>query len=175
MRGSFPLYLGLLVLILSGFLFWVSARQRKKTALPGGKVIYADTQKWGEVTDPLYDSNLDLTGKPDYLVQHGREIIPVEVKSSRISVSPYDSHIFQLAVYCYLVERTYGYRPPYGIIKYANKTFRIDYTDSLESSLLDVLADMRRYAGRTSVNREHTDSARCAGCGYREKCNQALV
>ena len=43
-----------------------------------------------------------------------------------------NSHIYQLASYCLLVEKTYGKRPPYGIIHYKDQDFAIDYTQELE-------------------------------------------
>ena len=43
-----------------------------------------------------------------------------------------------------LVEKTYGKRPPYGIIHYSDRDFAIDYTPELEFALMDLLADMRR-------------------------------
>ncbi|OQY31546.1 MAG: CRISPR-associated protein Cas4 [Chloroflexota bacterium] len=168
------LYLAFFVFLAAIVLFWVSQRQRQSTAMPPGKVIYADTRKWGAVENPLYDAVLKLTGKPDYLVEHGGEIIPVEVKSSKVRNEPYDAHVFQLAVYCKLVETEYRRRPSYGILHYPQKTFRIDYTEELEDSLLDVLADMRRDEFRTSVPRDHQVLARCAKCGYRAKCDQSL-
>lgn len=168
------LYLAFFVFLTAIVFFWMSSRQRQSSALPRGKVIYADTRHWGPVEKPLYHAGLKLTGRPDYLVEHGSEMIPVEVKSSRILSAPYDSHIFQLAVYCKLVETEYGHRPPYGILQYPQKTFRIDYTEELEDSLFDVLADMRRNEFRTNVKREHQVLARCAKCGYRSKCNQSL-
>ena len=97
--------LGLFLLAL--VLFFLSARTRRDAGLPGGKVMYADTGKWEKVEKPLYDPVTQVAGRPDYLVQHGREVIPVEVKSGSAPDSPYDSHIFQLAAYCLLVAVSY--------------------------------------------------------------------
>ena len=165
----------IITLIVALLLLWQAARQRKSAGLPGGQVIYADTRDWGAVEKPLYDPFLGLTGKPDYLVKKGRQIIPVEVKSSRISDSPYDAHIFQLAAYCYLVERDTKIRPGYGILHSPNRTFRVDYTPELESSLLELIAEMRYQEHRTVVNRSHEWPQRCAGCGFEENCNQSLI
>ena len=68
-------------------------------------MIYTDTRGWSAVEKPLYDPVIGLTGRPDYLVKKGKDIIPVEVKTSRTPEAPYDSHIFQLAAYCLLVAR----------------------------------------------------------------------
>ena len=169
----FPFALFLLAVAL--LLFWQSDKQRKQTGLPGGRVIYTDTRGWGIVDKPLYDRKLRLTGKPDYLVERGAEIIPVEVKSGQAPKAPYDSHIYQLASYCLLVERTLGKRPSYGIIHYENRDFAIDYTPELEASLLEVLAEMRRDERRSDVACSHASPARCRGCGYREICDQRLA
>jgi CRISPR-associated exonuclease Cas4 len=169
------LYAILLLFFLAIIFFWQSGRQRKEAGLPGGRVIYTDTRGWGKLERPLYNDLLGLTGKPDYLVQEKGQIIPVEVKSGRAPESPYDSHIYQLAAYCLLVEKSYGKRPPYGIIHYENRDFAVDYTPELESSLLDLLAEMRRDELKREVERSHEQAARCARCGYKKACDQSLV
>jgi len=163
--------LGLLALVL----FWQASRQRASTGLPGGRVIYADPSQWGPVEKPLYDPKTGLTGKPDYLVQKAnRQVIPVEVKTGRAPAAPHDSHIFQLAAYCYLVEQSLGTRPPYGIIHYPQRTFAIDYTSDLENALLDLLAEIRIQDRRSETARSHDQPGRCAACGFRSVCDQRL-
>lgn len=168
-------YLAIFLVLIALVLFWQASRQRKAAGLPGGRVIYSDTRFWGPVEKPLFDGLLGLTGKPDYLVVQGVYTIPVEVKSGRAPAEPYDSHIFQLAAYCLLVERTFGKRPPYGILHYSNRTFAIDYTQALESALLDVLAQMRIQERQGEAGRSHEQAARCARCGYRGHCDQRLA
>ena len=167
--------LALLLTLLALFLLWQAARQRKAAGLPGGRVIYADTRAWGAVEKPLYDAELGLTGKPDYLVESGKGIIPVEVKSARVGSAPHDSHIFQLGAYCLLVQRSTGKRPPYGILHYPNRTFAIDYTPALEAAVLDLLVEMRQGEKRGNVDRSHDQPARCARCGFRSVCDQRLA
>jgi CRISPR-associated exonuclease Cas4 len=167
-------YLALALVILGLILLWQSGRTRRAAGLPGGRIIYTDTRAWGKNEKPLYVNSLGLTGKPDYLVRQGEHIIPVEVKSGRAPQSPYDSHIYQIAAYCLLVERVYGERPPYGIVHYTDRDFAIDYTPELEKSLLALLDEMRRDSRRQNVERSHQTSARCRGCGYRTICDDAL-
>ncbi len=168
--------LALILLLLALFLFWQSSRQQADAGLPGGRVIYSDTRAWGApLEQPLFNKELGLTGKPDYLVQQNGQIIPVEVKTGRTPEAPYDSHIFQLAAYCLLVEKTYGKRPPYGIIHYPTRDFAIDYTPTLESSLMELLAEMRRDERRDDVARSHVEAGRCVRCGFREACDQKLA
>ena len=168
------LLIALLLLAAALGLFWWVHRRQKALGLPGGRVIYADTQRWGPVEEPLYDASLGLTGRPDYVVRQGNGVIPVEVKSSQVADGPYDAHIYQLAAYCKLVEHAYGKRPPYGILHYTNRTYAIDFTPQLESALLDLLARMRAQERRTNIPRSHTQPARCRGCGYRSICDQRL-
>lgn len=168
-------YLILLLFILAGIFLWYADRQRKSAGLPGGRVIYTDTRGWGTLDKPLYDTVLELTGKPDYLVQRENAIIPVEVKSGRAPEAPYDSHVFQLASYCLLVEKTYGRRPPYGIIHYENRDFAVNYTRELESALMELLAEMRQDDDRREVSRSHDQVSRCTRCGYRNVCDQSLA
>lgn len=168
-------YLILLLFILALLFFWRSDRQQKAAGLPGGRVIYTDTRGWGEVEKPLFYPALELTGKPDYLIEKNGQIIPVEVKSGRAPEAPYDSHIYQLASYCLLVEKTYGKRPPYGIIHYENRDFAIDYTRELESALIELVADMRVDELKKDVPRSHEQPPRCKRCGFRNVCDQKLA
>jgi len=169
------LYIALFIVLLALIFFWQSGKQRREAGLPSGRVIYSDTDTWGKLERSLYYPPLKLTGKPDYLVRQNGMVIPVEVKSGRVPEAPYDSHIFQLASYCLLVEKTYGKRPPYGIIHYNDKDFAIDYTPELEFALMELLAEMRRDERKGNVDRSHEQTARCAHCGYRNICDQSLV
>lgn len=167
-------YLVLPLLLLAIIFLWLSSRQRREAGLPGGRVVYTDTRAWGAVEQPLYDPELDLTGKPDYLVEQNGRIIPVEVKSGHAPEAPFDSHIFQLAAYCRLVHRTTGKRPPHGIIHYSGRDFAVVYTPELETALLDMLTEMRRDEYRTMVDRSHEEEHRCLRCGFRRVCDQRL-
>lgn len=172
------LTLGVVLVLLSIIFFWLASRQQKMAGLPAGRVIYSDTSHWGTVEKPLYDAILGLTGKPDYLVEAGNVegdlIIPVEVKSHHTGQAPYDSHIFQLAVYCLLVERQLGRRPPYGLLKYPDQVYSVDYTPALEQALLNTLDAMRSAERRKDVPRSHNSPPRCARCGFRSVCDQNL-
>jgi len=170
------LYLALILVLLALYLFWQSSRQQTQAGLPGGRVIYTDTRAWGApLEEPLFNRELGLTGKPDYLIQQNGQIIPVEVKTGRTPEAPYDSHIYQLAAYCLLVEKIYKKRTPYGIIHYPQRNFAVDFTPALESSLLDLLAEMRRDENRAEINCSHNEPARCLKCGFRNVCEQRLA
>ena len=129
---------------------------------------------WGKPEKPFYDSGLGLTGKPDYVVNQKGRLLPVEVKSAWAPSVPYDSHILQLGAYCLLIEKVTGKRPPYGILKYRNRTFAIDYTNSLEDAVLEIIEKIQKQKKRSQASRSHDEARRCAHCGYRKVCDQRL-
>jgi CRISPR-associated exonuclease Cas4 len=161
-------------------LFWIAGRQLKSAGVPGGKIISSDTTEWQPVAKPLYAASLGLTGRPDYLIQDGDSLIPVEVKSARKLVrSPYDSHILQLGAYCLLVEAEYGIRPTHGVLHYTRsvgeaQTFSIPFSNELEAETRTVIDAIQTQSLRGGVDRSHQSPARCAGCGYRSRCDQVL-
>ena len=173
-----PIYsailIAFLVFLLGLSLFWFSRQKWKQAGLPSGRVVYADPGLWGRPEKPFYYSGLGLTGKPDFVVNQKGRLLPVEVKSSWAPPTPYDSHILQLGIYCLLIEKTTGKRPPYGILKYRNRTFAIDYTQSLEDSVIAVVEQIRTQKNRRQASRSHDDARRCAHCGYRRVCDQRL-
>ena len=79
MADALPILLvGLLLVAVALWLF--SCRTRAATGLPAGQVVYVDTRGWQKSDRPLFSNTYRLTGKPDYLVKDGRNLIPVEVK-----------------------------------------------------------------------------------------------
>ncbi|MDY6876546.1 MAG: CRISPR-associated protein Cas4 [Chloroflexota bacterium] len=172
-----------ILLALGLLMLWLSRRGRARSGLPQGRVVYTDMGGWGRLERPLFSQALRLTGKPDYLVADGGDVIPVEVKSSRApalrprsgQVQPYPSHLLQLAAYCALVEQCYGRRPPYGIVKYRDRAFEVDYTPELEDELMATMDQMRANLVDGDAPRSHDDPRRCRACGYRSQCNDRLV
>lgn len=169
--------LGLFVLVLLALvLLLIAGRLRSASGLPSGRVVYSDTGAWGRLEKPLFSRRLGLTGKPDYLVRNGEDVIPVEVKSARAPAGgPYAAHLYQLAAYCALVAEAYGRRPAYGLIQYADRLVSVDFTPALERELLELLTAMRDTADQADVARSHTAAARCAACGLAAVCDERLA
>ena len=170
-------WLLLAALLLGGLGLWLWLRAtatRRETGLPEGRVTYVDTGAWDRCERPLFSRRHRLTGRPDYLVATGKDLIPVEVKSGAAPPQPYPAHILQLAAYCLLVEEQEGRAPAYGILTYGDRAFEIDYTSSLRAELLRILDDIRRDLRARDVARSHDQAARCRGCGHREQCDQRL-
>jgi len=171
------IWLLLTALALGGLGLWFlirAGRVRRKTALPVGRVTYADTGAWDRCERPLFSNRHRLTGKPDYLVRSREGVVPVEVKSGPAADQPYPSHVLQLAAYCLLVEEQEGQMPPYGIVKYKDRAFEVDYTPALRAEVLAALEAMRGDLHARNVDRSHEEPARCRGCGYRERCERRL-
>jgi CRISPR-associated exonuclease Cas4 len=174
MTMNWPALAGLLLVLGLGLL-WLAQRDRARTGVPQGRVVAADVGDWQRLDRPLFSRRYQLTGRPDYIVADGADLIPVEVKSRPAPRWPYDSHVLQLAAYCLLTGESAGRRPPYGILRYADRTIEIDYTRDLEEELLAVLETMRADLSAGDAPRDHDDPRRCAGCGYRDRCDEALV
>ena len=167
---SYLLAAALIVLLLGGAMLWWGRRTYRETGLPAGEVVYSDTGAWQQVEAPLISRRYGLVGKPDYLVEtvsgRRRYTVPVEVKSRPRPATPFDSHILQLATYCLLVEDSYKQRPPHGLLRYADATLQIPFTDELRRAVLDAADGIRRARNAPDLSRSHDDAARCHGCGY---------
>ena len=161
-------------LALAGALWLRSRLDRAHAGLPKGQVVYADTEQW-RASPPLHAPRLALRGKPDYVVKVGNDLIPIEVKPGRRSLEPYEADIMQLAAYCLLIEETLGRRPPYGLLRYREQTFRLPYDAALRDRLLATLDEMRADLTARDVPRSHDDPTRCRFCGYAAQCNECLA
>jgi CRISPR-associated exonuclease Cas4 len=174
--SNFPqiLAVSLIALLGAALLLTLSMIIRRRTGVPEGRIVYTDPGLWGKTEKPIYDSAFGLTGKPDFLVKKNSQLIPVEVKSMWAPRVPYDSHRLQLGAYCLLVERSLGKRPPYGLLRYRNRTFRIPYSVDFEKEIMEVIEDIRSHKDMIEICRSHNQSKRCARCGYRNRCDQRL-
>lgn len=166
----------LALLFLAGTTLYVAQRLTQRVGLPWSHAISADTTDTGLAHVPLLvDDTLQLVGKPDYIVRRGGHFIPVEVKPLRKAKRPYESDIYQLMAYCLLIERTYGKRPPYGLLRYANHTFRIDYDDDMADDIIQIVLQMHDLHDVDEVQRNHNSITRCRGCGFWRQCTQSLI
>jgi CRISPR-associated exonuclease Cas4 len=132
-----------------------------------------DHAKLNPYPNALYDSDLRLTGKPDYVVTVRGKPVPVEAKSMSSPSKPYLSHIMQLSAYCRLVESNFKLRPEKGIILYTDRAFELAYSRNLEKNLISTIEDIR--ASSQKPARSHDSSARCKGCGYQSICDVPLA
>jgi CRISPR-associated exonuclease Cas4 len=162
----------LVLIILGGLLILLARQAQRRAGMPPGMPVYIDHHKL-EPAAPLFDPELRLAGRPDYLVKQRNSLIPVEIKSGQSPLQPYDSHLLQLAAYMRLVETQHGRRPGHGFIAYPQRSFRVANTHGLERRLLTTLSEMRG-AHASLPSRSHSQPERCRGCGFRSVCDQAL-
>lgn len=161
------------ILLAVVLLLW-AMRMRQQVGLPWTTVVYRDTDQH-DLEKPLFSRTLGLTGKPDYVLKLGQTLVPVEVKPSRRSATPYESDLMQLAAYCVLLEETEGTAPPYGLLRYAERTFRLTYTPAVRQNVLVLIDEMRVLLEEPSCARSHQQASRCQACGFAEQCDEALV
>jgi CRISPR-associated exonuclease Cas4 len=154
----------------------LSKYQRRQSGLPEGEIVYEDVS--GLAKEPLYSQRMNLSGKPDYLLKDPwGNLIPVEVKSSSAPKGdqPFESHLMQLAVYFFLIEDVLQEDPPYGLIRYRNRTIQVDNDDELRERLFDVIAQMRNLLARGEAHRTHDQASRCARCSMSHACSERLA
>ncbi len=163
------------LVLVAVIVFVLAQRLRRQSGLPTGRVIYSDAGAWQRNEQSMFSKRHGIVGKPDYLVQDGDEIVPVELKSGKGPQQPREGHILQLATYCLLTEETFGTRPHHGIIQYADRRFVVDYTPALEAELLRVIGAMRHDLAAGDARRSHRDRARCASCGVQAQCDERMA
>ncbi|RLC77849.1 MAG: CRISPR-associated protein Cas4 [Chloroflexi bacterium] len=161
---------GLALFSIAVLLIWFVSRRREEMGLPGGKLISADTERWQRCGREFFSPRYRLGGRPDFVFRERGRLIPVEVKSGSAPAQPYKSHILQLAAYCLLIEETEGRPPPYGIIAYRGKHFRVEYSPALRAELLRVMEEMRGLL-KSGAMPEGVLDLRCERCGYNKLCN----
>jgi len=164
----------LLLACLAGVTFvgWLYFR-RRETGLPDGTVLYSDAGRRHAVR-PLVSQRYRLAGRPDYLVNTGHGVVPIELKSAPCPRSgPRDGDIAQVLAYCVLVEDVLSSRVPYGIIQYADVQRTVPYGGAERESLIELLAEIRR-SHHTTLHRSHSHRARCRSCGYKSVCGEGL-
>lgn len=130
-----------LLFITGVILLIIILREKKEVGVLGKPSVYSDTElQPGEI---LYASDIQLCGKPDYVVQENGYYLPVEVKTGRTPTNePYQNHVMQLMAYCYLAEEKYASTIRGGIIKYPDKEYRVQYTDEARRSVEVAVSDI---------------------------------
>jgi CRISPR-associated exonuclease Cas4 len=141
---------------------------------PVGQGIYTDTGK-RHLGRTLISHRYGLAGRPDYLVNTGHGVVPVELKSARSPRSgPRDGDIAQVLAYCVLVEDALAVRVPHGIIPYADTQRTVAYGQAERETLLALLTEIREFRRYPDLHRSHSYRARCGACGYKSICGEAL-
>jgi CRISPR-associated exonuclease Cas4 len=175
--ASSPVVLALLatLMLLAGLRRLAAARRlERETGVAGLRVRQADVEG-RRPARPMRCTTHGLVGRPDFLLAEAGALVPVEVKPTRRARRPYRGDLLQLAAYCQLVESETGEAPPYGVLVYADRRWEVPWTAARRQALHEALADLRIASNALDVPRSHAEGARCAACGLREGCGQALA
>lgn len=167
--------LALLALLSALVLLVLSQMLQRAIGAAGGPVVYDDTGALQRNTRALYSPRYRLSGKPDFLLRTEDAVIPMELKATAARSQPYRGHRLQLAAYCLLVEETWGKAPPYGIIRYTDREFRLPYDAQLKAELLHTLEEMRAALKGAGASRNHDERGRCMRCAVRDACDERLA
>lgn len=177
MNSSLLVIITFVLLLIAVACLLLAKSLRRRSGLPAGEVVYEDTS--GAESEVLVSTNYGLRGKPDYLLDADDEdgLVPIEVKSSAVphNGKPYPSHLMQLAVYFLLVEDVLEQPAPYGLIRYRDRTLRVENTAELRTQLLDVVEEMKAILQDGEAQRNHNQPRRCAGCSVAYACDERLA
>lgn len=114
-----------------------------------------------------------LQGRPDAVreLSDGR-FVPVELKSRPSpSSGPTRSHLVQVHAYCLLLEEVTGRPPPFGVLRYSDREYRVTWDAMARRDLLDLRADLARpYDGRATPS-----PSRCARCAWVARCDARVL
>ncbi len=161
------------VLVVVAALLALAALILQRRSGISGRVLASDAHLARPVR-VLRSARHGLSGKPDYIVvEHGKRA-PVELKPARRARSPWLRDVVQLAAYCLLLEETSDDFAGYGYLRYRDRTFRIDFTDSLRAEVLRTLAALRADLGAADVDANHRDPRRCARCALVVACGRPV-
>lgn len=161
------LLLGVTLLLWRFFRPTITVKDKKELGVSRASMIYSDEKG----TKMLYAENILLQGKPDMIFETWllKQLIPLEIKSGKLKEEmPHLGDIYQLGAYFLIIEETYGKRPPYGKLVYANKTFQIRNTKKLRKSVLKAMEEMREMLEDKYEPKPSPDFMKCKHCVCRE-------
>ena len=148
----------------------VADNKRKEQAVEG-TILYVD----GENSRLLRSEKYGLTGRPDYILEVGDELVPVELKTGRKPRGPLFSHVIQVSAYCMLVEDAMNRKVSHGILRYGDVEHEIDLDDDMRDLVIGKLAEMREESRTGDVHRNHQREGKCRSCSRRDKCPERLA
>ena len=161
------------------WLWWQGRTEYSAAGLPTGDIVASDVGVERTVDRPLISHRHGLVGRPDYLmrIRHGGKncLIPIEVKSAFSPAVPYASHQMQLLTYCIMVAEETGERPPYGLLRYRDRTHTVAFTREAEAQVLACAAAIRAARRQKDVARSHEEASLCRHCGYQRACGTDVL
>lgn len=158
---------GLLLALLSLWLLirsWQPPGHRQRYRGTNAKYLHGTLVSW----------EYGVVGKPDFIIDHNRLPVPILIKQGKApGSSAHDSHIAQILIYCLLVHENAKVAPPYGIIRYRDRTFEVDYNERSVEAVLDLVDEIHLQRGKLPP-RSHEKERHCFACQYRRRCDVSL-
>lgn len=170
--GLLLVALALVILLLNDRRFQrarLIAERHRALGLPEGELVYEDADGQGE---PLSSSDYPLVGKPDYVVKlpDGRPV-PIELKLNvRDATAPYSNHMIQVAAYCLILEDYFVQAPTYGILRYADRQFTVEYTPALKKKVIRLLTEMAKCSAQQPPPLARQRASKCRACTFQAIC-----
>ena len=137
--------------------------------LPEGELVYEDMDGQGEA---LISDQAPLLGKPTYVVkQADGRLTPIEVKNIEINeLKPASQHIVQIAAYCLILEDYAELPPLYGIVRYSDREFEVEYTPALRKKVIRLLEEMALCNERQPPPLQKQKVTKCRTCLFQPIC-----
>lgn len=136
-----------------------------------GTISYVDDNQ----SRLLKSDKYGISGRPDFIIEHDHERVPVEVKTGRTPKGPFFSHILQVAAYCLLLSEETGKEVSHGVLRYGDVEHEIEFNEELKGLLLSKVEEMRELLETEEVHRNHNREGKCASCSRREICPERLA
>ncbi len=137
--------------------------------LPEGNLVYEDMDGQGEA---LISDVVPLLGKPTYVMklEDGR-LAPIEVKRTELNeLKPASQHVLQIAAYCLILEDYSELPPLYGIIRYSDREFTVEYTSALRKKVIRILEEMALCNERQPPPLQKQKVTKCRACIFQPIC-----
>lgn len=169
--------LALLWIIIANLLFYRSINVYENIIIKKSKYVPVDSEivyigrnrKGEEISSEKYG----IRGTPDYIIKINEDYIPIEEKTSNLKSPPFH-HVIQLTAYCMLVEDKYKKTPPYGILRYKEKEFKVPYEERWKKKTLELKENILRDIEKEEAHRNHDNKKKCENCLRREFCPERL-
>jgi CRISPR-associated exonuclease Cas4 len=170
------------------FFFWRGSRQERVVEKGMEDLSFTEEVKMVEADDlterkgskPLTSKKHFLVGAPDIIIQENGHKIPVEIKTGRIPLKPYFSHIMQLSAYLVLMDVNYKQETPFGYVEYApsdkkRKRFKVEWDIMTKALVLSKVSEIREAERIGEAHRNHQREGKCRNCSRRQGCPERLV
>lgn len=174
-----PIGIGLLLISLTLFLMlWNERRAQTRRLieeheraldLPEGELVYEDIDGLGEA---LTSDQVPLLGKPTYVVkQADGRLTPIEVKNTELNeLKPASQHVLQIAAYCLILEDYAELPPLYGIVRYSDREFEVEYTPALRKKVIRTLEEMALCNEQQPPPLQKQKVTKCRACIFQPIC-----